>query len=71
MVIISHCQASAERADRVAFPEDGQLMGLGTHQELLATNLDYAALWEQPTLVVCPAKRCVLPRGLHSEVNWG
>jgi hypothetical protein len=69
--MISHRQASAERADRVAFLEDGQLMGLDTHQELLATNLDYAALWEQPTFVVCPAKRCALPRGLRSEVNWG
>jgi ABC-type multidrug transport system fused ATPase/permease subunit len=46
VVAIAHRLHTAHDADRVAVVEDGLLQELGTHDELLAEDGSYAALWE-------------------------
>jgi ABC-type multidrug transport system fused ATPase/permease subunit len=46
VVAIAHRLHTAHDADRVAVVEDGQLLELGTHEELVARNGSYADLWE-------------------------
>ena len=46
VVAIAHRLHTAHDADRVAVVEDGLLQELGTHDELIASNGAYAALWE-------------------------
>lgn len=45
-VIIAHRLSTVLHADQIAVLEDGQVVGLGTHQELLETNKLYARLAE-------------------------
>ncbi len=46
VVAIAHRLHTAHDADRVAVVEDGLLQELGTHDELIANDGAYAALWE-------------------------
>lgn len=45
VVAIAHRLHTASDADRVAVVEDGQVVELGTHDELVAAGGSYAALW--------------------------
>ncbi|MEO5840048.1 MAG: ABC transporter ATP-binding protein [Acidimicrobiales bacterium] len=44
-IIIAHRLATAMRCDRIAVVEDGHVVELGSHQELVARNGRYAALY--------------------------
>jgi ATP-binding cassette subfamily B protein len=44
VVVIAHRMSTAERSDRVGVVNDGRLQELGTHDELVAANGQYAAL---------------------------
>jgi ATP-binding cassette subfamily B protein len=43
-LIIAHRLATVKSVDRIAVIEGGQLVGLGTHEQLLATNALYERL---------------------------
>ena len=45
VIAIAHRLHTAHDADRVAVVIDGLIAELGTHDELLAQNGEYAALW--------------------------
>jgi ATP-binding cassette, subfamily C, bacterial len=45
VIAIAHRLHTAHDADRVAMMEDGRLTELGTHDELVAADGSYAALW--------------------------
>ena len=45
VVVIAHRLSTAERADRVGVVDDGRLVELGTHDELVAAGGRYAALY--------------------------
>jgi ABC-type multidrug transport system fused ATPase/permease subunit len=45
VIAIAHRLFSAHDADRVAVVEDGQIIELGSHDELVAQGGSYAALW--------------------------
>ena len=45
VVVIAHRLSTAERADRVGVVSDGRLVELGTHDELMADEGHYAALF--------------------------
>ncbi|MEV0000904.1 ABC transporter ATP-binding protein [Micromonospora sp. NPDC050980] len=45
VIAIAHRLFSAHDADRVAVVSDGRITELGTHDELVAANGSYAALW--------------------------
>ena len=55
VVAIAHRLHTAHDADRVAVVEDGNITEIGTHDELVAANGAYAALWrswrDEPELV--------------------
>ena len=45
VITIAHRLTTAERADRIAVVEAGRLVEVGSHEELLARNGHYAAMW--------------------------
>jgi ABC-type multidrug transport system fused ATPase/permease subunit len=45
VIAIAHRLFSAHDADRVAVVEDGQIIELGSHDELIASGGSYASLW--------------------------
>lgn len=55
-LIIAHRLSTARRADRIAVMEDGRLIEIGSHAELLARGGAYARLWaahsDDPTVVL-------------------
>lgn len=44
VVVIAHRMSTAERSDRVGVVNDGRLLELGTHDELVGASGQYAAL---------------------------
>jgi ABC-type multidrug transport system fused ATPase/permease subunit len=44
-LVISHNLLTVTDADQIVFLADGQVTGVGTHDELLATNPGYAKLY--------------------------
>jgi ATP-binding cassette, subfamily B, bacterial len=46
MITIAHRLSTAERADRVAVMEQGRLVEIASHDELVAQGERYARLWE-------------------------
>ena len=44
VVVIAHRMSTAERSDRVGVVNDGRLLELGTHDELVGANGQYASL---------------------------
>jgi ABC-type multidrug transport system fused ATPase/permease subunit len=59
VIAIAHRLFSAHDADRVAVVEDGRIIELGSHDELVAAGGSYAALWRSwhgdPALTTGPA----------------
>lgn len=45
-LIISHNLLTVTDADQILFLRDGRITGIGTHEKLLATNPDYAHLYQ-------------------------
>ena len=45
-IVISHRLSSLMHADQILFIEDGQIVERGTHDELLAQNGRYRALYD-------------------------
>ena len=45
VVAIAHRLHTAHDADRIAVVSDGRIVELGSHDELMAANGEYAALW--------------------------
>jgi ABC-type multidrug transport system fused ATPase/permease subunit len=46
-LVIAHRLSTARRADRIVLLENGGIAEMGTHDELIALNGRYAALWER------------------------
>jgi ATP-binding cassette subfamily B protein len=56
-VVIAHRLQTARRADRIAVLAHGQVAEIGTHDELLAQQGHYAAMWDAFELLSQPASR--------------
>lgn len=63
VVAIAHRLHTAQDADRVAVVEDGRIIELGSHDELIAEGGSYAALWD--------SWHGGRPRGDASEASQG
>ncbi|MBR1741302.1 MAG: ABC transporter ATP-binding protein, partial [Lachnospiraceae bacterium] len=47
IIMIAHRLNSVKNCDRIVVVEKGQIVGDGTHEELLRENLPYKNLWGQ------------------------
>jgi ATP-binding cassette, subfamily B, bacterial len=54
-IIVAHRLSTAMRADRIAVVDDGQILELGTHDELVALRGRYAEMYEAWTAHLDPA----------------
>ena len=45
-IIIAHRMATAQRADRIGVVDDGRIVEIGTHEELIFQKGRYAAMFE-------------------------
>jgi ATP-binding cassette subfamily B protein len=55
-IIIAHRMATAKRADRIGVVENGRIVEIGTHSELLANKERYAAMFETWTAAGKPGE---------------
>jgi ATP-binding cassette subfamily B protein len=49
VVMVAHRLRTVQRADRVAFLDDGQIVAQGSHEELLRAGGRYADFWSVVT----------------------
>ncbi len=47
ILVIAHRLSTVMHADKIVVLQDGQLLGEGTHPELLETSTVYARLWQR------------------------
>ncbi|MDD5050623.1 MAG: ABC transporter ATP-binding protein [Candidatus Pacebacteria bacterium] len=49
VIVIAHRLSTVQKMDRIIVLEDGEIVGMGTHSELVADNKVYAELWNHQT----------------------
>ena len=45
-ILIAHRISTIEKMDKIIFVDDGEVMAVGTHEELLATSSEYRTMVE-------------------------
>jgi ATP-binding cassette, subfamily B, bacterial len=66
-IVIAHRLSTIRNADQILVLESGSIAEMGSHEELVARNLGYAALvssqtpWDGPPLEASPWRRAECP----------